>query len=249
VCTHRRLDPLDPHGPCKHWAASEPARFEYTIGPLDPENWTERDQPVNRDRLFQYYTKQAEHFRQQDFPPPLLEEFPGLDGHGHGHWGNQNESGWKDARWNEVKLGSVQCGVFRGGGVQVRRGVCLQLGEDRELFACFDPETLAYVAVWKGQFLRFSDVRHGFMDGLQMAGELIPGVSTAPVTGAFEYHGFYRNGERVVALLPDGESTLKTYFREKDGTIRLQPANPDFEPIIVRDCRIQGVVIGVLRRY
>jgi SOS-response transcriptional repressor LexA len=31
--------------------------------------------------------------------------------------------------------------------------------------------------------------------------------------------------------------------------IRLQPANPDFEPILVRECVIQGVVIGVMRRY
>lgn len=58
-----------------------------------------------------------------------------------------------------------------------------------------------------------------------------------------------RNGERVVALLPEGESTLKTFFKEKDGRIRLQPANEAFEPIIVDDCQIQGVVIGVLRRY
>jgi len=58
-----------------------------------------------------------------------------------------------------------------------------------------------------------------------------------------------RNGERVVALLPGGETTLKTFHREKDGSIRLQPANPDFKPIIVRECTIQGVVIGVMRRY
>ena len=58
-----------------------------------------------------------------------------------------------------------------------------------------------------------------------------------------------RNGERVVALLPNGETTLKTYFKEKDGRIRLQPANAEFKPIIVDDCSIQGVVIGVLRRY
>jgi repressor LexA len=58
-----------------------------------------------------------------------------------------------------------------------------------------------------------------------------------------------RNGERVVALLPNGETTLKTFFKEKDGRIRLQPANPDVAPIIVDDCRVQGVVIGVLRRY
>ena len=57
-----------------------------------------------------------------------------------------------------------------------------------------------------------------------------------------------RNGERVVALLPNGETTLKTFFKEK-GYIRLQPANPEFEPIIVPECAIQGVVVGVLRRY
>ena len=56
-------------------------------------------------------------------------------------------------------------------------------------------------------------------------------------------------GQRVIALLPDGESTLKTFFREPDGRIRLQPANPEFSPIIVEDCQIQGVVIGVMRRY
>jgi repressor LexA len=58
-----------------------------------------------------------------------------------------------------------------------------------------------------------------------------------------------RNGERVVALLPNGETTLKSFFREEDGMIRLQPANPEFAPIYVEDCSIQGVVTGVLRRY
>ncbi len=57
-----------------------------------------------------------------------------------------------------------------------------------------------------------------------------------------------RDGERVVALLPDGSTTLKSFHREKD-RIRLQPANPEFKPIYVRDCKIQGVVIGVLRKY
>jgi repressor LexA len=58
-----------------------------------------------------------------------------------------------------------------------------------------------------------------------------------------------RNGDRVVALLPNGETTLKTFFRERDGRIRLQPANPEFEPIIVDECQVQGIVIGVMRRY
>ena len=58
-----------------------------------------------------------------------------------------------------------------------------------------------------------------------------------------------RNGDRVVALLPDGETTLKTFFKEADGRIRLQPANDDFDPIYVTDCQIQGVITGVVRSY
>lgn len=64
-----------------------------------------------------------------------------------------------------------------------------------------------------------------------------------------EQRNHARNGERVVALLPNGETTLKSYFKERNGQIRLQPANPEFPPIIVDECAIQGVVIGVLRRY
>ncbi len=56
------------------------------------------------------------------------------------------------------------------------------------------------------------------------------------------------NGDRVVALLEDGSTTLKTFFKEDDH-IRLQPANPEFEPIRVKFCQIQGIVKGVVRRY
>jgi repressor LexA len=57
-----------------------------------------------------------------------------------------------------------------------------------------------------------------------------------------------RNGDRVVALLPDGQTTLKTYYKEDDH-IRLQPANPQFDPIKVKFCTVQGIVKGVVRRY
>jgi repressor LexA len=60
-----------------------------------------------------------------------------------------------------------------------------------------------------------------------------------------------RNGEQVVALLDNGEATLKRYYKESGGKIRLQPANRTMEPRIVdvNKCRVQGVVIGVLRSY
>ncbi len=58
------------------------------------------------------------------------------------------------------------------------------------------------------------------------------------------------NGETVVALLGGSDVTLKKLYRE-DGQVRLQPANPAVQPIVVPadQVQIQGVVIGVMRKY
>jgi repressor LexA len=60
-----------------------------------------------------------------------------------------------------------------------------------------------------------------------------------------------RDGEMVIALLGGENVTLKKLYREPAGRLRLQPANSQMEPILVNaeDVRIQGVVIGVLRKY
>jgi repressor LexA len=59
------------------------------------------------------------------------------------------------------------------------------------------------------------------------------------------------NGEIVVALTSGTDATLKRLFREPNGKVRLQPANADMDPIILpaREVKIQGRVIGVLRKY
>lgn len=55
------------------------------------------------------------------------------------------------------------------------------------------------------------------------------------------------DGAIVVALIED-EATVKRLYREKD-TIRLQPENPDFEPIYSQDVSVLGKVVAVLRYY
>ncbi len=57
-----------------------------------------------------------------------------------------------------------------------------------------------------------------------------------------------RDGETVVAVLPDGDATLKRFYREGK-KFRLQPANSTMSPIIVDEVEIRGVVIGVVRKY
>jgi len=56
-----------------------------------------------------------------------------------------------------------------------------------------------------------------------------------------------RNGDIVVAQVEENAVTLKRFFKEKD-RIRLQPANPDYPPQFYDDVRIQGKLIGVIRR-
>lgn len=60
-----------------------------------------------------------------------------------------------------------------------------------------------------------------------------------------------RDGEMVVALVGGDSATVKTLFREKGNRIRLQPANEAMDPIVVDadDVVIQGVVVGVIRKY
>lgn len=58
------------------------------------------------------------------------------------------------------------------------------------------------------------------------------------------------NGEMVVALVSGDSATVKKYYRE-GGQIRLQPANPTMRPLYYRaeEVAVQGIVIGVIRRY
>ena len=58
-----------------------------------------------------------------------------------------------------------------------------------------------------------------------------------------------KNGEKVVALLNGNEATLKTFYKEK-GHVRLQPANKNYQPIIVKkgqDFSLQGVLFDVIK--
>lgn len=56
------------------------------------------------------------------------------------------------------------------------------------------------------------------------------------------------NGDIVVALLENGLATLKRYFKETT-RIRLEPANSKMSPIFSTNVKVQGKVVGVIRRY
>jgi repressor LexA len=59
------------------------------------------------------------------------------------------------------------------------------------------------------------------------------------------------NGEMVIALIDGENATVKKFYREPGGMVRLQPANPDLEPMHFAADRVtvQGIVVGVIRKY
>ena len=59
------------------------------------------------------------------------------------------------------------------------------------------------------------------------------------------------DGQMVVALVANEAATVKKLYREAGGRVRLQPANPTMDPIFVdaHELKVQGVVVGVIRKY
>jgi repressor LexA len=55
------------------------------------------------------------------------------------------------------------------------------------------------------------------------------------------------DGELVVAIVDEENATLKRFYRERDRA-RLQPANDDYQPIYSDNCRIEAVVVGLVRK-
>lgn len=212
-----------------HTRTHHPETFEMPREPLEPDQWPSWQAAVNRDRVYDFYRKQARHFRDVDPRPQLLQEFPGLDGGSFGHWGNQSEPVWADGRWNESDMGSLLCGVFHGDGVTVARGVCVRLDDgDPGLSVCFDAETLGYANVWSGGFVRLTDVRHGFMQGLNQDGPTVsmPASKMQPITtedssaGVRQYLGLYRHGRRVILSYRIGDTIYLDAPQEVDGIFR-----------------------------
>jgi len=200
--------------------------------PLRPEDHSLLAHPINRDRIYDFYAKQLVHARGQNPQPARLDPFPGLDGGTFGHWGNQTEESWRSDARNRMDPGTVQAEIFQGWGQTVPRAVCVRLGAAGEMAACFDPDTLRWVAAWKGGFVTFGTGRFGFLEGCRPAGERVPldDGATGPgaAAGTFVYHGFYRQGPRVVFYYArDGREWLDSAWCEDGRFVRtLEPAEP-----------------------
>jgi azurin len=191
--------------------------YEPTRTPLDPTDDVFADHPVNRDRIFDFYAKQAAAFRGKDVT--LIPGYPGLDGGRQGHWGNQNDAvTWKDGRWNLADKGVLFSGVLRSGPVMVTKGIAVKKGDEA---ACFDPVSLSFPLRWQGGFVKLSEARHGMASGPAIAGKVTFAQKPPVAKSGDRYLGLYRHGEEVVfAYQRDGKRRLISAWEEDEAKLR-----------------------------
>lgn len=143
---------------------------------------------VNRDRLYDFYAKQAQ------LKDALLPPFPGLDGGIYGHQGNQNDQvTWRDSRWAKSHHGNIFSGVFALPNLVLTKAIWVKSGDQ---CAVFDPMTLRFAAKWKGQLVELTDKRRGFLLSPKAGSEVVDLPSHPGHKGT--YRGFYRYGEKVI---------------------------------------------------
>ncbi len=221
--------PLDSEEPSPVSAPRSAAFFPDAL-PLDPAAHPLHNDPVNRDRMYDFYAKQARRFGKSLPLPELLPSFPGLDSGRYGHWGNQNEEVWRDPRWNEMDAGGLQCGIVSLNGKIIPRAACVQLGGERGLAACFNTDTLTWEGVWSGgKLLHFDSFRWGMLGALTPEGKPEPLPESQPAAqGSFTYHGFYRHGNKVAfAFSQEGTEWLETAWSKEGKFFRKRSKRGD----------------------
>ncbi len=175
--------------------AHGPAAFPYDRAPLHPERWPNWQEPVNRERLYDFYAKEAEYFRRQPTVPSLLPQFPGLDGGVLGHLkATRARTPGSTTAGTDTDLGTVLSGVLHGC-PPYPKGSASGSATAGKLSTCFNPHagrSLCYEAVWQGGFLKFAPkCVHGILrwspHGLKETplSERVPNPSCRSSTTAF----------------------------------------------------------------
>jgi repressor LexA len=188
-----------------------------------------------------------ERFLEDNGYPPSFEEIAEHFGYAslatvHEHLENLRVKGYIRKSYNASRsIELVESGAAAGAVElpllgRVAAGVPIEAIEDRETIAV--PENLLRRG---GQHYVLRVVGDSMIEEQIRDGDYVI-VSARPTA---------QNGEMVVALVEEESATVKKFYREADGRIRLQPANASMPPMFfaARDVRVQGIVVGVIRRY
>jgi putative heme-binding domain-containing protein len=170
--------------------------------------------PFPQNRVKDFYSRQAEQFLDHRPPGPVdvLPQFPGLDGGGFGHWGQNPEEVSFDQSLNEVDTGNVVAQLTRHFGQTTFKGVNVEVDAESKTTMLYDPLRITFVDAWKGGFVKWGFVRFGLMGGVEPAGQrfldFTQGGWQLPQGINSRYLGYYRHGRQVAFSTQIGEATI-----------------------------------------
>ena len=169
-------------------------------------------------RLRDFYRKQAKQFIDSEDRnySRMLNPFPGLDGGGWGHWGQNPESDNTDTRLNEVDFGGILMQATNHSDGWANKGVTVQAGK---YSAVFDPEKLCFVDAWDGGLPEWSSRRYGITSGVKVKGKKVEGFTAGkweiPEGIKTKYLGFHRTEGRIVFGYRIGKTEIYEWIEEK----------------------------------
>ncbi|MFC1745950.1 transcriptional repressor LexA [Candidatus Riflebacteria bacterium] len=191
------------------------------------------------------------HHRQKHQFSPTLKEIAGhfkLSSMGtvHKHVQSLIDQGLLKRKWNEKRglIPAKEPGSFQSlsrlASVRVPFIGIVQAGMPIETFEQREEINIPEEMLGRGETFVLKVEGNSMIDEYIAGGDLI----------IVEARDTAENGEMVVATIGNDRVTLKRIYREQK-RIRLQPSNPDMEPIYVteEDLKVNGVVVGLLRKY
>ncbi len=185
------------------------------IYPSKPTNET---LPFPHNRLRHFYRTQAQSFIAQEDRnySRTLKPFPGLDGGGWGHWGQNPESNNTDTRLNEMDFGGILMQATNYSDGWANKGVSVQAGN---YTAVFDPEKLCFVDAWEGGLPEWGSRRYGITSGIKAKGKKVGGFPsgkwTFPEKIETKYLGFHRAKGRTVFGYRIGKTEIYEWVEGK----------------------------------
>ena len=158
----------------------------------------------------------------------------------HKHLKNLAERGLLNRESNRSRALEVPT---RGVGEAVEIPLLGRVAAGVPIEAISNPDTIAVPSDWLGRGETFALRVRGdsMIDAHIEDGDVV----------VIERREVARDGETVIALVDDAEATLKIFRTQADGRVRLEPRNESLKPMIFEASRVrvQGAVVGVLRRY
>jgi len=189
----------------------------------------------------------VEHFIDENGYAPSFEEIADAFGYSslatvHEHLSNLERKGYIRKAYNESRSIELVGAAYGGGAIELPLLGAVAAGLPIEAIAEHETLSVPQDMVRAGQdnfVLRVEG--ESMIDEQIRDGDYI--VVSSQETAS--------DGQMVVALVGGDSATVKKLYRENDGRIRLQPANPTMAPIIeeAHNVQIQGVVVGVIRKY